>query len=223
MVKKLNQSQSSLFLDGEADAWFLRNQESISLGTESFDVSYLCSTLNAYQDKISNILEIGCGGGAKLIALSNHFNAVGDGIDPSGIAIQSAKENTATSDIELNFLTGLATNLPYEDNKFDLVFFGFCLYLVPPNEIYKAVAEADRVLRSGGFLAILDFDYGQMVVNRYKHAPGIFSYKNNYSQLFTSSGYFHQVSKWSYSHTSNTFTPDRDERISIEVLYKEVI
>jgi ubiquinone/menaquinone biosynthesis C-methylase UbiE len=103
-----------------------------------------------------------------------------------------------------------------------LVFFGFCLYLVPPTEIFKAVAEANRVLRGGGFLAILDFDYGQFKVSSYKHAEGIFSYKNNYSRLFTSSGYFHQMSKWSYSHFGNSFTEDRDERVSIEVLFKEL-
>jgi ubiquinone/menaquinone biosynthesis C-methylase UbiE len=122
----------------------------------------------------------------------------------------------------LDFQTGLATQLPYQDKKFDLVFFGFCLYLIEPNEIFKAVMEADRVLRNGGFLAILDFDYGQLCVNPYKHAPGIFSYKNHYSQIFTSSNYFHQISKWSFSHSDNSFTAEKDERLSIEVLYKEL-
>ena len=216
-------SQSNLFLSGEGDAWFLRNSESLNTGSNSPDIDYICSTLNAFQNTVSSILEIGCGGGAKLSALSKHFDSEGHGIDPSEKAIQWANKNYSQSSGKLNFQTGLATELPYKDDQFDLVFFGFCLYLVPPSEILRAAAEADRVLRKGGFLAILDFDFGQQKVNPYKHADGIHSYKNNYSNLFTSLGYFHQVSKWSFNHKDNSFAVDKDERISIEVLFKELL
>ena len=173
-------------------------------------------------DKFHKILEIGCGAGAKVRVLSEYFQSDGYGIDPSSEAIKAANEKLSPPNIKLDFQSGLASQLPFDDKKFDLVFFGFCLYLVEPNEIFKAVMEADRVLRNGGFLAILDFDYGQLRVNPYKHAPGIFSYKNNYSQIFTSSKYFHQISKWSFSHSHNSFAADKDERLSIEVLYKEL-
>lgn len=216
-------SQSSLFLGGEGDAWFSRNSESLNATSVSPDISFIFSTLDGFHNSISNILEIGCGGGAKLSALSKHFNSLGYGIDPSKKAIHSASEKYSQTENKLHFQTGIATNLPYEDNQFDLVFFGFCLYLVPPNEILSAAMEADRVLRQGGFLAILDFDYGQQKVNGYKHAEGVYSFKNTYSKLFTSLGYFHQVSKWSFSHTDNAFALDKEERISIEVLYKELI
>jgi ubiquinone/menaquinone biosynthesis C-methylase UbiE len=216
-------SQSSLFLGGEGDAWFLRNSESLLTPSDSPDISFISSTLKAFQNSISTILEIGCGGGAKLSALSKCFDSLGYGIDPSKKAIQSAREKYSQTESKLHFETGISTNLPYEDNKFDLVFFGFCLYLVPPNEILRTAMEADRVLRKGGFLAILDFDYGQQKVNNYKHAEGVYSFKNTYSKLFTSLGNFHQVSKWSFSHTDNSFAVDKDERISVEVLYKELI
>jgi ubiquinone/menaquinone biosynthesis C-methylase UbiE len=216
-------SQSNLFLNGEGDAWFSRNSESAYESQTNVDISIICSTLAQFKSKISKILEIGCGGGAKVGTLSNYFDAEGHGIDPSKVAIESARSRLGASERKLHFQTGLATDLPFENNSFDLVFFGFCLYLVPPAEIFKAVMEADRVLKQGGFLAILDFDYGQLKVNPYKHAEGINSYKNNYSQLFTTSGYFHQVSKWSFSHFDDSFILDKDERLSIEVLYKEMI
>jgi ubiquinone/menaquinone biosynthesis C-methylase UbiE len=216
-------SQSNLFLGGEGDAWFLRNSDSLNTAPGFPDIDFITSTLSAYQNSISTILEIGCGEGSKLSALSKYFDSLGYGIDPSKKAIESASENYSQADSKLHFQTGIATNLPFKDNQFDLVFFGFCLYLVPPNEILGAAMEADRVLRKGGFLAILDFDYGQQKINNYKHADGINSYKNTYSKLFTSLEYFHQVSKWSFNHTDNSFAADKDERISIEVLYKEII
>ena len=216
-------SQSSLFLGGEGDAWFARNIESINVSPDAPDLRLIYSTLGSFRHEINNILEIGCSSGAKVRALSEYFESDGYGIDPSREAIKVASAKLSAPDIKLDFQTGLATQLPYEDKKFDLVFFGFCLYLVPPNEIFKVVMEADRVLRNGVFLAILDFDYGQLRVNPYKHAPGILSYKNNYSQIFTSLGYFHQIIKWSFCHSYNTFALDKDERLSIEVLYKELI
>ena len=215
-------SQSSLFLNGEGDAWFARNSESTYESKSTSDINFICSTLEEFKSSIFRVLEIGCGGGAKVKTLSDYFNAEGHGIDPSKVAIESANNRFGGSESKLHFQTGLATDLPFEDNSFDLVFFGFCLYLVPPDEIFKAVTEANRVLKQAGFLAILDFDYGQLRVNPYKHAEGINSYKNNYSHLFTSSGYFHQVSKWSFSHIGDSFIQDKDERLSIEVLYKEM-
>jgi ubiquinone/menaquinone biosynthesis C-methylase UbiE len=211
-----------MFINGEGDAWFSRNLENSNTQLVPVDIDFIFSTLGTRKNEIANILEIGCSSGVKVKTLSEKFDAYGYGIDPSQVAIESARKYEETSDGKLQFLTGIATDLPYEDSKFDLVFFGFCLYLVPPNEIYKAISEADRVLKNGGFLAILDFDYGQLKVNPYKHADGIYSYKNNYSALLTSSGYFHQVSKWSFSQNGISFIDDRNERLSIEVLHKEL-
>ena len=124
-------SQSSLFLEGEGDAWFARNPENLSAPADSPDISFICSTLQSFSHEISSILEIGCGGGAKVSLLSKYFQSDGYGIDPSKQAIKTATEIASPSEIKLAFQTGVATQLPYEDNKFDLVFFGFCLYLVP--------------------------------------------------------------------------------------------
>ncbi len=218
----MSENQGQKFLDGEGDAWFLRNSQSLKITPAHPSIDFISLSLSPFRDEISTILEIGCGGGAKLSALSRIFAAKGCGIDPSKKAIEFARKEYRSSESDLSFVTGLATDLPYENEKFDFLYFGFCLYLLAPNEILKAVAEADRVLKTGGFLAIYDFDYGQLKINPYKHADGVFSYKNNYSKLFTSSGYYHQISKWSFSLSRNVFVPDKDERISIEVLYKEL-
>jgi ubiquinone/menaquinone biosynthesis C-methylase UbiE len=144
-------------------------------------------------------------------------------LDPSQLAINKAKESNRGNASPLNFDVGTATSLPYFDEMFDLVFFGFCLYLIPPSETYTAIMEANRVVKHGGFIAILDFDYGSLKINPYKHTTGVFSYKNNYSKIFLSSSYYSLVSKWSFTHTSEHFTHERDNRISIEIFYKELI
>jgi ubiquinone/menaquinone biosynthesis C-methylase UbiE len=131
------------------------------------------------------------------------------------------KKASKLKDSQLNFSVGLATDLPYQDEMFDFVFFGFCLYLVPPAETYKAIMEANRVLKNGGFLAILDFDHGGLKVNPYKHATGVFTFKNDYSGMSLASNFYSLVSKWSFSLKGGFFTEERDERISVDVLFKE--
>lgn len=219
-----DKSQSHTFLHGEGDAWFNRNLEQLkSSTTQTVEVDFIINSLVPFRGQFQNILEIGCGSGIKLTKLSESFQADGFGIDASGAAIMEAQRLSDLKDSRLSFEVGLATNLPYENEKFDFILFGFCLYLIPPNETYAAIMEANRVLKNGGFLAIVDFDYGGLKINPYKHAPGLFSFKNSYSQIFMASHYYSLVSKWSFSHTNSHFIQDREERISVEVLFKEVL
>jgi len=218
----MSNNQVNRFLNGEGDAYYARNAKAPSLYEESIDIEFICKTLSNFRSDISNILEIGCADGRKLATLSEYFDADGFGIDPSKLAIDSAVNLAKGTAASLDYAIGSATNLPYEDEQFDLVFIGFCLYLIPPRDIYRAIQEADRVLRGGRFIAILDFDYGHLNVNPYSHAPGIFSYKSNYSHLFTALGYYHQISKWNFSIRGDSFSTDRNERVAIEILYKEL-
>ena len=77
------------------------------------------------------------------------------------------------------------------------------------------------MLKTGGFLAILDFDPKQRSKNPYHHKPGMFSYKNSYSDFFTAGGHYYLVAKVSFSHEANHFDINSDERISVCILYKE--
>lgn len=215
--------QGEIFLASEGDAWFLRNRDYASRYSSSpLDLDLIFKSLASFRNQINRVLEIGCSSGEKITQISEYFGATGYGIDPSKMAVKEAIEKSKLLKTDLNFDVGLASNLPYEDGLFDFVFFGFCLYLVPPSEVFMVVQEANRVLKKGGFLAILDFDYGLPRTNLYKHAADVYTYKNNYSQIFMSGGHFSLISKWSFSHADSFFTPDRDERVSIEVLYKDI-
>lgn len=210
-------SQSKIFLESEGDSWYARNKSAIDAKTSFYETETIKRVLQNNANSINKILEIGCGNGAKLNDLSKYFDAEGYGIDPSKTAVSDG--SISYNDLQLS--VGTAADVPHENNKFDLVYFGFCLYLVDREDIFKAVSEADRVLKSGGFLSILDFDPKIRHKRPYHHKSGLFSYKTSYADFFTSGGHYYLVAKESFSHSENHFSTDSDERVSVCVLYKE--
>jgi ubiquinone/menaquinone biosynthesis C-methylase UbiE len=215
--QSVREIQARAFLESEGDSWFERNKSAINSKISFYETETIKRVLLNFRSSIKNILEVGCGNGAKLNHLCDYFDATGYGVDPSRLAVEDGSE--AYKHLSLSVAT--ASKLPYQDSRFDLVYFGFCLYLVDRNDVFTAVAEADRVLKNGGFLAILDFDPGQRLKRPYHHKPGLFSYKNSYSDFFTAGGHYYLVAKESFSHGASHFSIDGDERISVCVLYKE--
>ena len=213
-------SQWKVFLEGEADAWFFRNHSSVGISPAR---QLLCEWCNPHKKDVGKILEIGAGNGIPLAYLCNVLDAQGFGIEPSQKAVEnwSLIRGNIAGGASTSLRVGLANEIPYEDKSFDLVIFGFCLYLVDRSLLYQAIAEADRVLRDGGFLGIEDFDSPSPMSNKYCHKEGILSYKSDYSNIFTSSGHYHLISKHSYSLAANHFDANFDERVSLSLLYKQ--
>ena len=89
--------------------------------------------------------------------------------------------------------------------------------LVDRNDLLKAVAEADRVLKKGGFLAILDFEPKRRHKRDWHHKLGLFSFKTSHTDFFTAGGYYYLVAKESFSHGAGHFTTDNDKRVSISI------
>lgn len=105
----------------------------------------------------ARVAEVGCGPGPVARALASR-SGVGEvvGIDPSPIFIEQARERSRDLP-ELTFVEGDGRALPLEDNSFDVVVFHTTLCHIPEPEL--ALAQASRVLRSGGLLAVFDGDY----------------------------------------------------------------
>lgn len=209
--------QENWFVSSEGDAWFRRNMDRFESIQSSQIIDWICLTLAPFEHEISSILEVGSASGSKLNSLCARLSAVGYGVDPSLEAVQHGK--AMFLDLELHH--GTADDLPFGDTKFDLVYFGFCLYLVSRSKLMRAIAEADRVLRSGGFLAILDFDPGVRYRVPYQHAPGVFSYKQSYADVFVATGGYYLVSKFSLSHDGVAFSSSMNDRVSVTILFKE--
>jgi ubiquinone/menaquinone biosynthesis C-methylase UbiE len=211
-------NQRSQFLNSEADEWFLRNRHS-SKPQVPIDISHIFSSLSYKKNDITRILEIGCADGSKTNQLADFFDAESYGIDPSTLAIQHADSNSLGNTY---FKVATADNLPFEPNKFDVVYFAFCLYLVDRSLIFQAISEADRVLKPGGHIVITDFDAISPSKTPYHHKEGVMTYRNNYANFFLSTAHYSLVSKISYSHSNEFFETDVKERVSTQVLYKEL-
>ena len=213
-------SQSDEFFRGEADAWFARNHPNFKVSPSRRLLGEWCAP---HKCEVGRILEIGAGNGLPLAFLSDVLEADGVGIEPSKQAVEnwSLLRGEVAGGARTSLLRGLATELPFEDKSFDLVVFGFCLLWIDRPLLYRAIAEADRVLRDGGFLCIEDFDVSAPYANPYHHKEGLSSFKCDYPSIFLSSGHYHLISKQSYSHSGFQFASDSDERVAISLLYKQ--
>ena len=99
------------------------------------------------------VLDLCCGTGDWTIQLAKNAGADITGLDFSENMLKVAREKTA--DIEnITLVQGDATELPYDNNAFDIITIGFGLRNLPDYE--KAVKEFYRVLKPGGQLVILE-------------------------------------------------------------------
>ena len=172
--------QKNLFLNGEGDKWFNRNWSKLS--EKPLNKDPIIKLIVKKKLSLKNTLEIGCSNGYRLNylkQLKKRFNFFG--IDPSKKAINEGKKIFKNISLE----RGTADNLPFHDNYFDLIIFGFCLYLCDRSHLFKIIYDADRVLKSGGVIIIHDFYSTIPYSNNYKHLKKIKSYKMDYSKLFT--------------------------------------
>jgi ubiquinone/menaquinone biosynthesis C-methylase UbiE len=117
----------------------------------------------------ARVLEVGCGQGPVARALASS-PGIGEvvGVDPSPIFVGKARELAAEL-ANLSFIDGDARALPLDDRSFDVVIFHTTLCHVPRPEL--ALAEAARVLRPEGWLAVFDGDYATTTCASGDHDP----------------------------------------------------
>ena len=92
-------------------------------------------------------LDIGCGAGFITEELASlGFTAMG--IDPSSVAIDTARAHAARGGLAIEYVVGAGEELPFPDAAFDLV--ACCDVLEHVRDLDGVVAETARVLRPGG-------------------------------------------------------------------------
>lgn len=92
------------------------------------------------------VLEIGCGHGELVIGLSKiGFNCVG--LDISAIRINQLQE---IENRRLHFKLSEGSNLPFEDNSFDVVISMQLLEHLHPDDVLEHLIEVKRVLKPRG-------------------------------------------------------------------------
>ena len=201
--------QKDLFLQSEGDRFFLRNKNKETM------LPHL-DRLAAYIKPKKSVLEIGCGYGRNLGYFESLLDIKAHGIDPSKKAIAEGKKKFP----KLKLHVGSAESLPFKDNSMDFVYLGFFLYLVDRDLILSVFAECDRVLKTGGFLALTDFDGNPRTKTKYTHAAGVYSYRMDYQALLQSVHY-QLAEKIPFSHKGPGFVVDPRERIAHSIYYKD--
>ena len=140
-----------------------------------------------------NCLEIGCGDGAvsKHIFKKYNLNVTGTDVDPEMVRL--AKKNIGNIP-NIRFLGASVTNLPFQDNNYDIVLSFQVLHHI--SNWLDALKEIKRVLKPKGYLVYFDllFPRGLAKIGKlFKHSYGIvtlhdlnsFIEKNNFSTIYS--------------------------------------
>ena len=212
--------QKDVFLSSEGDAWFLRNH--VASQSRDFEVDQIVSEIRTISKAHTNlpnaeelkILEIGCGEGRRLAWLKAKLGATVCGLEPSSKAVEVAVAQGVDA------VQGTADDLPFGEAEFEVIIFGFCLYLCDVDDLFKIASEAHRVLRKSGWVVIQDFYAPASVRRNYHHKPGIYSHKMDYKTLFDwhpdYTCYVHDVRH----HSTSEYTDDTSEWVATTVLRK---
>jgi len=132
------------------------------------------------------VLDLGCGPGSITVGLARYVapsRVVG--IDSAPEAIDAARNHAAAEHMDaVDFVESEVYDLPFADDSFDVVYAHQLLqHLAEP---VAALGEARRVLRSGGYLAVLDADYGTMT--HYPNDPALDRWLDLYHAVARANG-----------------------------------
>lgn len=207
-------TQKEIFEAGEGNQWFYRNKKS-SLFLAEND-GKIIDLIQSLEVSFQKVLEIGCSNGHLIEKIRRNFDVDCYGIDPSSEAIEDGINRFP----KISLQTGTADRLLFDSQSFDMIIFGFCLYLCDRKDLFKIAYEADRCLKNEGTLIIKDFYPSFPYKNRYSHHEKIFSYKMDYSLMFKWNPAYAEVLKSVFSHRGSVTTDAPDEKVAIIILRK---
>ena len=208
-------NQKEIFLKSEGNKWFIRNKDNINLKI-SLSRDPILNFLNKKEKSFKTVLEIGCSNGYRLELIRQiKENLDLYGIDPSKEAVSDGKKKYN----KLNLKVGTADKLEFSDEKFDLVIFGFCLYLCDREDLIKIIYETNRVLKKKGLVIIYDFFSPFPFSNEYSHYNGVKSFKTDYSKIFLWTPQYKLIEKKIFKYDKNKKTSN-DNKSALFVLKK---
>ncbi|MEX0762928.1 MAG: methyltransferase domain-containing protein [Dehalococcoidia bacterium] len=133
------------------------------------------------------LLDVGSGRGMTTIALAQTVAPGGTvGVEIEESQVEIARQNAGDAGVaNIRFMAGTAHELEFEDESFDVVFMHYVLeHIDRPQD---TLAEARRVLRPGGIIAVRHGDRGAYDV-LYPEAPAIQLLHSRFMQPLRDSG-----------------------------------
>lgn len=100
----------------------------------------------------TDVLDLCCGSGQTtqfLVERSHHVT----GLDASPKSIRRAQHNVP----DATYVEGWAEDMPFPDNRFDVVHTSVALHEMQPDQLRQILQEVHRVLKSGGVFTLVDF------------------------------------------------------------------
>lgn len=131
----------------EASMAYFRRLEELRYRKFPYNYSYLIKKVGFNNCKGKKVLEIGCGVGTDSVQFARG-GAIVTGIDLTPSAIEIAKKRFKLFGLKGDLRVSDAENLPFENNRFDLVYSFGVLHHTPDTQ--KAINEVYRVLKVGG-------------------------------------------------------------------------
>lgn len=215
-------SQKKIFLDSEGDAYFERNYKTL-VNRQFTPAEPIIASIIKCQKFIQaetphiaeTLLEVGCGEGGRLKWIEKNLRIKCHGIEPSSKAVATAQKK------QVSAVRGTAEMLPYKDETFDYLVFGFCLYLCDPSDLFQIAKEANRVLKPCGWIVIHDFFSPAHVEQPYHHRAGIVSSKMDFRKLFEWHPAYTCFSHEVTHHGQNGFTDETGKWVATSILRKK--
>jgi SAM-dependent methyltransferase len=193
-LEKIEQAeQEKVFVEQEADAWFNRNPAVVEPVAANHRVLKALNSIELPSEGC--LLDIGGATGSVSAGfLRDHPKWKVRVVEPSAKAIAAGKQAFP----KLDFAQGSISQregMPWIDSDVVIVSGVFCV--VDRNVLTQAIANVDAALKNGGLLVISDFDSPSLRANPYKHYPGLFTYKQDYAEIFRTLGTYQLISRQS--------------------------
>ena len=134
---------------------------------------------------VSNILDVGCGEGAFSHHVSTQIGVPLVGVEPSLQVVENLRKSHEGTET-ISFEVGSASSLPFEDQSFDLVMVIGVLAWVQQGDWLRSVSELERVSRR--YIWVRDFHTVRPFRVPYRHVPGWYSFRRDFSVVLTSGG-----------------------------------
>jgi len=135
---------------------------------------------------VTSVLDVGCGPGNHLRSLVDGFDSTrGVGLEPSAEATTMLRSHYS-ADPRLEFITGFAHKLPFQNESFDVVVCWSVLHWVGRNEYLQTLGELIRVTRS--HLIVMDYVGSEDYRVTYGHDDRFFTYKMDFVPAILASG-----------------------------------
>jgi SAM-dependent methyltransferase len=211
--------QDNVFTHSEGDRWFARNRSALNDFDAAADLPL--RLLSLYDLRPECALEIGAANGFRLAEIHQRTGARVIAVEPSAQAILEGKAALPS----VRFVRGAAHSIPLR-REFDLVIVNFVFHWIDRANLFRSIAEVDRLVRDDGWLIIGDFHPVNRMQVRYHHLKdgNVFTFKQNYADTFLASGLYHSVCLLTGDHAGKGLEPavSEEERIGASLLQKSL-